>query len=44
MKLQGVADNQIQLVSFGEEKPQADRHDDSAWQLNRRVEISYPGQ
>lgn len=43
MKLQGAKDEQIQIVSFGEEKPQALGHDDSAWQQNRRVEISYPG-
>jgi len=43
MKLQGVTDAQIQIVSFGEEKPQSYTHDDNAWQQNRRVEISYPG-
>lgn len=42
MKLQGATDRQIQIVSFGEEKPQVSGHDDSAWQQNRRVEISYP--
>jgi peptidoglycan-associated lipoprotein len=44
MQLQGVAENQIQVVSYGEEKPAVQGHDDSAWQQNRRVEISYPGQ
>jgi peptidoglycan-associated lipoprotein len=44
MKLQGVADSQVRIVSFGEEKPAAFGHDESAWQSNRRVEISYPGQ
>jgi peptidoglycan-associated lipoprotein len=43
MKLQGVKDSQLQIVSFGEEKPQALGHDDAAWQQNRRVEIYYPG-
>lgn len=43
MKLQGVSDGQIQIVSYGEEKPASYGHDDSAWQQNRRVEISYPG-
>jgi len=42
MKLQGVTEAQIQVVSFGEEKPQSSGHDDSAFQQNRRVEISYP--
>lgn len=44
MKLQGVLDNQIQIVSFGEEKPLVSGHDESAWSQNRRVEIAYPGQ
>ena len=43
MKRQGVKDSQLQIVSFGEEKPQAGGHDESAWQQNRRVEIYYPG-
>jgi peptidoglycan-associated lipoprotein len=43
MQLQGVASNQLQVVSFGEEKPAVSGHDESAWQQNRRVEISYSG-
>jgi len=43
MTLQGVADNQIQVISFGEERPVALGHDNSAWNLNRRVEILYTG-
>jgi len=43
MTLQGVADNQIQVISFGEERPVALGHDSSAWNLNRRVEILYSG-
>jgi peptidoglycan-associated lipoprotein len=43
MKLQGVADSQMQLVSYGEEKPAVSGHDESAYQQNRRVELSYPG-
>jgi peptidoglycan-associated lipoprotein len=43
MRLQGVADGQIQVVSFGEEKQAVEGHDESAWRQNRRVEISYPG-
>ncbi|MDD5037155.1 MAG: peptidoglycan-associated lipoprotein Pal [Methylococcaceae bacterium] len=42
MKLQGVLESQIQVVSFGEEKPAVSGHDESSWQQNRRVEISYP--
>lgn len=43
MQLQGVTGGQVQLVSFGEEKPTTYGHDESSWQQNRRVEISYPG-
>lgn len=43
MTLQGVAENQIQVISFGEERPVALGHDPSAWNLNRRVEILYTG-
>jgi len=43
LKLQGVSDAQIQVVSYGEEKPACMGHDDSCWQQNRRVEFAYPG-
>lgn len=43
MTLQGVAEKQIQVISFGEERPVALGHDSSAWSLNRRVEILYTG-
>lgn len=43
MTLQGVTDKQIQVISFGEERPVALGHEDSAWNLNRRVEILYTG-
>ena len=43
MTLQGVTENQIQVISFGEERPVALGHDASAWNLNRRVEILYTG-
>lgn len=43
MTLQGVEDEQIQVISFGEERPVALGHDASAWNLNRRVEILYSG-
>ncbi len=41
---QGAADSQIEIVSYGEEKPAAMGHDESAWQLNRRAELDYQGQ
>ncbi|MBF0471088.1 MAG: peptidoglycan-associated lipoprotein Pal [Gammaproteobacteria bacterium] len=43
IKVQGAADSQIQLVSFGEERPVALGHDEQAWSLNRRVELLYSG-
>ncbi|MDD2725519.1 MAG: peptidoglycan-associated lipoprotein Pal [Methylovulum sp.] len=43
MKIQGVSDSQIGIVSYGEEKPAAFGNDESAWELNRRVEINYQG-
>ena len=43
LTVQGVAPNQIQVISFGEERPVALGHDESAWSLNRRVEILYSG-
>ncbi len=41
--LQGVAPSQVQVISFGEERPVALGHDEEAWRLNRRVEILYSG-
>ncbi|MFA5984906.1 MAG: peptidoglycan-associated lipoprotein Pal [Methylococcaceae bacterium] len=43
MKLQGVGENQLEVVSYGEEKPAAFGHDEDSWQLNRRVELVYQG-
>ncbi|MDT8406222.1 MAG: peptidoglycan-associated lipoprotein Pal [Methylococcales bacterium] len=43
MKIQGVTDDQLQIVSYGEEKPARLGHDEASWQLNRRVEILYQG-
>jgi len=41
MSLLGAAGSQIRTISYGEERPAADGHDESAWGLNRRVEIIY---
>ena len=41
MLLLGANSNQIRLVSYGEERPASDGHDESSWQQNRRVEILY---
>ena len=41
MTLLGATDPQIHTISYGEERPAAAGHDDSAWKFNRRVEIIY---
>lgn len=43
LEFQGVSPSQITTVSFGEEKPAVDGHDESAWSMNRRVELVYVG-
>ncbi len=35
----GVDDSQMRIVSYGESKPAAMGHDESAWRLNRRAEF-----
>ena len=37
----GVTSQQIETVSYGEERPASLGHDDSSWSLNRRVELRY---
>jgi len=44
MKVVGVPDSQIEVVSFGEEKPRATCHDESCWKENRRSDIVYQGE
>lgn len=41
--IQGAGRDQLQVVSFGEERPVAMGHDEEAWRLNRRVELLYQG-
>ena len=41
MKVQGVSASQLDIVSYGEEKPAAFGSDESAWEKNRRVELDY---
>lgn len=43
LKLQGVSDAQIQVVSYGEEKAACMGHEENCWHQNRRVEFAYPG-
>jgi peptidoglycan-associated lipoprotein len=38
---QGVADAQITTVSYGEERPAVEGHDEAAYAQNRRVEFVY---
>ncbi len=39
--LEGAQEEQIEIVSFGEERPAVEGTDDAALQLNRRVEVVY---
>ncbi|KRI00912.1 peptidoglycan-associated lipoprotein Pal [Curvibacter sp. PAE-UM] len=39
--LLGVADSQVEAVSFGKEKPAMQGTGEAAWSKNRRAEISY---
>ena len=41
MIVQGMNANQLEVISYGEEKPVALSHDEEAWRLNRRVELVY---
>jgi len=41
---QGADAGQIEVISYGEEKPVALNHDEEAWRLNRRVELVYEAQ
>ncbi|HZF15299.1 MAG TPA: peptidoglycan-associated lipoprotein Pal [Steroidobacteraceae bacterium] len=41
MLLQSAGDGQLNTVSYGEERPAVDGHDEGAWAKNRRVEIVY---
>jgi len=44
MLLLGATELQVETVSFGEEKPKVDGHDEGAWAQNRRVEILHAGE
>ena len=41
MVLLGASAEQIRTVSYGEERPASDGHDETSYSLNRRVEIIY---
>lgn len=44
MTVLGVQDNRVETVSFGEEKPAAQGHDEQSWAQNRRADIRYAGE
>lgn len=39
--LSGAKTDQIEAISYGEEKPQATGHDEASWAQNRRTDITY---
>jgi len=41
MIIEGALPEQIEVVSFGEERPAVEGEDDESLRLNRRVEIVY---
>ncbi len=41
VSLLGVSSSQVEVVSYGEERPAAMGHDEDAWAMNRRVEFLY---
>lgn len=41
LRLNGVSGSQMEVISYGEEKPVAYGHDDQSWSANRRVELVY---
>lgn len=44
MVVLGVPEARLENISFGEEKPKAPGHDESAWSQNRRTDIVYQGE
>lgn len=41
LAVQGAGSNQIEVVSYGEERPAMMGHDEGSWAQNRRVELKY---
>jgi peptidoglycan-associated lipoprotein len=44
MTVLGVQEGRIETVSYGEEKPVAQGHDEQSWAQNRRADIRYSGE
>ncbi|MEO8057099.1 MAG: peptidoglycan-associated lipoprotein Pal [Burkholderiales bacterium] len=42
LKIYGVKESQMEAVSWGEGKPKASGHDETAWAQNRRADLQYP--
>ncbi|HSW04637.1 peptidoglycan-associated lipoprotein Pal [Aquabacterium sp.] len=42
LKIYGVPETRMEAVSWGEERPRAAGHDESAWAQNRRADLAYP--
>ncbi|MGP1609331.1 MAG: peptidoglycan-associated lipoprotein Pal [Burkholderiales bacterium] len=43
MQLLGAQSDQIETISFGEEKPKSTGNDEASWSENRRADLAYPG-
>jgi len=41
LRLSGVSGSQMEVISYGEEKPLANGHNESSWSQNRRVKLNY---
>ncbi|NVK41653.1 MAG: peptidoglycan-associated lipoprotein Pal [Oceanospirillaceae bacterium] len=41
LMVNGVGNGQVEVVSYGEEKPAMMGHDNGSWSQNRRVELKY---
>lgn len=44
LRVYGVKDSQMEAISWGEERPKAAGHDETAWAQNRRADLQYPRQ
>lgn len=42
LKVYGARDAQMEVTSWGKEKPVAQGHDEAAWSQNRRADVAYP--
>ncbi|MCK4709927.1 MAG: OmpA family protein, partial [Gammaproteobacteria bacterium] len=41
LMFQGATKKQIEVISYGEEKPVAFEHNEESWSQNRRVQLVY---